>query len=73
MNGFTKILILNNGNNGAIGDPVYLDDENGRAIIGPPTTDGNIVRIIGHLMSGSTAGGHAMIHFNPSPDFIEHA
>ena len=73
MNGFTKILMLNNGNNGAIGDPVYLENVNGRANIGPPTTDGNIVRIIGHLISGSTDGGSAMIHFNPSPDFIEHA
>ena len=73
MNGFTKIFMLNNGNNGAIGDPVYLENANGRANIGPPTTDGNIVRIIGHLISGSTDGGSAMIHFNPSPDFIEHA
>ena len=58
---------------GAIGDPVYLNTANGRGDMTPPSGTGDVVRIIGHLISGSTDGGHAMVHFNPSPDFIVHA
>ena len=73
MNGFTKLKVLSDGASGAIGDPVYLGTGNGRAQISPPSASNQIVRIIGHLMSGSTDGGHAMVHFCPSPDFIKHA
>ena len=73
MNGFVKIKVLANGASGAIGDPVYLGIGNGRGDVTPPSGTGDVVRIIGHLMSGSTDAGHAMIHFNPSPDFILHA
>jgi hypothetical protein len=73
MNGFCKLKIINDGASGAIGDPVYLGTGNGRGQMTPPSASNQIVRIIGHLMSGSTDGGNAMVHFCPSPDFIKHA
>ena len=63
---------LVDGASGAIGDPVYLS-ANGRVGINPPSSAGNVVRIVGHLLSGSGDTQPAIIHFTPSPDFIIHA
>ena len=72
LNGITKVPQLINGASGDIGDPVYLDG-GGRAGITPASSTGNVIRIIGHLLSGSGDSAPAIIHFTPSPDFIIHA
>jgi hypothetical protein len=51
-----------------IGAPVYLSDtHNGRLLAAPPSSTGDVVRIVGYQY------GTDLIYFNPSNDFIIHA
>ena len=56
-----------------IGSPVYIGATNGKYTVTPPTSAGDVVRVVGHIadtyVSGRTT--YYKIYFNPSPDWIE--
>ena len=56
---------------GAVGDVLYLDEQQvssvyGAATSGAPAGNGDVVRIIGYCLDASDG----QIYFNPSNDFI---
>jgi len=56
-----------------IGSPVYVGATSGKYTVTPPTSAGDVVRVVGHIadtyVSGRTT--YYKIYFNPSPDWIE--
>ena len=53
------------------GDTLFLDSATGGRITDtPPSSTGNVQRILGHYFLTTPTDGHSMIHFNPSQEFI---
>lgn len=50
---------------GSVGDVVYLSTNDGRLTTTTPSSDGNIVRVMGHKI------GTNLVYFNPSTNWIE--
>ena len=71
LKGFAKI---SQSSATTIGQKVYVSNEAGVITGSAPTTSGDIVRVLGYVLSASnssSAGSHSDVHFNPSNTWIK--
>ena len=57
-----------------MGGSVYISDEHGVITGSAPTTSGDIVRIVGYVLSASNSssgGSHSDIFFSPDETWVE--
>ena len=52
------------------GRTLFLKATDGIMDISPPSSTGNIQRILGHYIQTTATTSHSLIHFNPSQEFI---
>ena len=58
--------------NATPGATLFLrDSTGGRMTATPPSSTGDIQRIVGHYLTTTATTSHSMIYFNPSQEFIE--
>ena len=53
-----------------IGQKVYAG-ASGRAVATAPSDSGDVVRVMGYVLSGSVGGNGAKIYFNPDNTWVE--
>jgi hypothetical protein len=68
INGFVETLYATIGKSG---EPLYMDTTSGSINATPPTSVGNVVRLIGNTFWDSNTNAKIIIHFNPDRSWIE--
>ena len=68
INGFVETTYVTIGKSG---EPLYMDTTSGSINATPPTSVGNVVRLIGNTFWTSNTNAKIIIHFNPDRSWIE--